>query len=233
VLYQGHYTLRADTYEWPFEFAFPHESRARTVDDTFNRSPPFCANAEVHPLPPSFGHHGSGFNTNFDCFVEYKLETSLTRPPESYKLFSSGMEVQCQLNFLSRRNTQHPNLGIQAFQKSFFAQSLRLLPEKADAKLTMKEKMKSTFSKSDLPNAVFAVLITHPTVLYAGSPFPFHISVKVCHEFPPVSNPLSEHQLPGTTILAFQQGQITITKFIRDSWRFCWNIHKKNYHYRW
>jgi len=178
VLYQGHYTLRADTYEWPFQFEFPHESRSRSADDSFDRSPPFRANGDIHALPPSFGHHGSGFSTNFECFVEYKLEVSLTRPPDSYKLFHSGLESQCRLNFLPRRNIQYPNLGIQASEKTFLARTLRLLPEKADAKLTMKEKMKSIFSESDLPNTVFVVQFTHPTVLYAGSLFPFKLSVR-------------------------------------------------------
>lgn len=177
VLYQGHYTLRADTYEWPFEFRFPSESLARPVDSSFDRSPPFLANGDTHPLPSSFGHHGAGFSTNFECYVEYKLEASLTRPPDA-GLFSSGMETQRGISFLPPRNIQHPNLRIQAFSQSCTAQTLRLLPEKADAKFTMKEKMKSTFSKSDLPTAIFVVHFTYPTVLYAGSPCPFRISVQ-------------------------------------------------------
>jgi len=180
VLYQGHYTLRADKYEWPFEFTFPHESRGREVDDVYNPRPPFRGNTDMYPLPPSFGHTSTGINTKFDSFVEYKLEASLTRPPESHKLFSSGsgLETELILHFFSRRYTQTPDLGMKAFQRSFAAQTLRLLPEMANAKLTMKEKMRSTFQKGALPSANFAILITHPTLTYAGGPFPLYLSVK-------------------------------------------------------
>jgi hypothetical protein len=178
LLYRGHYTLRAERYEWPFEFAFPFEAKGRSGDDPFDRSPPFRAINDVHPLPPSFGHDGSGFNTNFECFVEYKLEASLTRPQESYKLFSSGITTERRLDFLPSRDIQHPDLGLRTVRESFAVRTLRLLPEKADAKLTMKEKMRSTFKKDDLPTATFAVFIVHPTLLIRGSPFPLHLCVK-------------------------------------------------------
>jgi hypothetical protein len=178
VLYQGHYTVRADKYEWPFEFTFPHESKGRSVDDVFGRRHPFRANNDVHPLPPSFDHTGAGFNTGFECFIEYKLEAVLSRPPESYKLFSSGLEAEHALNFLPRRTTQNPGLGMKLFQRSFAAQTLRLLPEKAEAKLTIMETMRSMFQKEDLPTANFAIWISYPTVIYPGGPFPLHLSMK-------------------------------------------------------
>jgi hypothetical protein len=178
VLYEGHYTVRADKYEWPFEFTFPYESRGRSVDDQFNRHDPFRTNSDVHALPPSFSHTGAGFNTGFECIVEYKLEAVLSRPPESYKLFSSGLDTGHALHFLPWRTTQNPDFGVKAFQQSLAAQTLRLLPEKADAKLTMKERMKSTFKMDDLPIANFAILITYPTTIYPGGPFPLHLSMK-------------------------------------------------------
>jgi len=66
------------------------------------------------------------------------------------------------------------------------AQTLRLLPEKADVKLSMKEKMKSTFKKSDLPHASFYVKLAYPTQVYPGGPFPLKACVEYADSSPDV-----------------------------------------------
>jgi hypothetical protein len=178
TLYQGHYTLRANRYEWPFEFRFPLLSQSRINDDSFDSTQPFRGNADAHQLPPTFVHSGRGFGTNFDAFTEYKLEATIRRPPQSSSFFSSAIEKSLIVNFISLRQIQQPDLQIKQYQQSFTAHTLRLLPEKADAKLTMKEKMRSTFKRAELPKVSFQVRLTYPTQVYPGGAFPVKIGVR-------------------------------------------------------
>jgi Arrestin (or S-antigen), N-terminal domain len=178
TLYQGHYTLRANTYEWPFEFQFPSHTDSRAVVDNFDATYPFRSNSDVHPLPPNFTHSNSGYYSSYECYVEYKLEATMTRPPGSSKFFASDMKVGLPLGLLPHRNVEYPSLELKSMQGHFTARTLRLLPEKADAKLSMKEKMRSTFKKSELPSASFSLKIDFPTQIYPGGPFNLKVSMK-------------------------------------------------------
>jgi hypothetical protein len=71
-----------------------------------------------------------------------------------------------------------PSPQIKLHQQYLSAKTLRLLPEKADAKLTMKEKMRATFKKSELPNVNFHVMFTFPTQLWPGGDCPLKICVR-------------------------------------------------------
>ena len=177
-LYQGHYTLRANTYQWPFEFSFPSQTDPTVPSDVFDSSPPFQSNSTVHPLPPTFSHSTSGFGRRFESYVEYKLDATITRPASSYKFLPSNLENELALKYLPCRAVQQPNLGLRSTQRLFTARSLRLIPSKADAKLSMKERMKSTFSKSDLPSASFSLTVEFPTQIYPGGPFPLRLSMQ-------------------------------------------------------
>jgi hypothetical protein len=177
-LYQGHYTLRADRYEWPFQFQLPTVTQSRINEDAFDSSPPFRGNADAHQLPPTFSHTGRGFATNFNAFTEYRLEATLRRPPQTSKFFSSSLESSLNINCLPMRQSQQPDPQIKLHQQYFTASTLRLLPEKADAKLTMKEKMRSTFKSHELPKVSFHVMFTYPTQVYPGGDFPLKIGVR-------------------------------------------------------
>jgi hypothetical protein len=158
------------------------------TDDAFDSSPPFLGTPDTHPLPPTFYHSGRGFATNFEAFTEYKLEVTLIRPPESYKFYAKPIEQSYDMKYMPTRNGVQPNHQIKLHQQYLTVQSLRLLPEKADAKLTMKEKMRSAFSKSELPTVRFHVMVTFPTQIWPGGDF----SLKVCVRYGPQSEDISE-----------------------------------------
>jgi hypothetical protein len=177
-VYEGHYTLRADRYEWPFEFRFPLSSQAGINDDAFKSSPPFCGNEDAHPLPPTFYHSGHGFATNFDAFTEYKLEVALTRPPQSYKIYAAPIEQVYSITYSPTHSGPPRDFQIKLHQQHLTAKTLRLLPEKSDAKLTMKEKMRSTFKKSDLPSVSFTVMLAYPTQIWPDGELPLKLCVR-------------------------------------------------------
>jgi hypothetical protein len=173
-LYEGHYTLRANTYEWPFEFRFPSQTDPKASTNAFTGSPPLRSSSDVHPLPPTFSHNASSLDRSFESLIEYKLEATLAR----HKLFASNLESMLALKYMSYRSTEHPTLGWEYTKQTFTAQTLRLLPEKADAKLSMKEKMRSTFKSSELPSATFSLNMRYPTQIHLGDQPTIHLSVQ-------------------------------------------------------
>jgi hypothetical protein len=173
-LYQGHYTLRANTYEWPFEFRFPSQTDPKASANAFTGSPPFRSSLDVHPLPPTFSHNGSSLNRSFEGFIEYKLEATLVR----HKIFASNLESTLALKYMSYRSAEHPPLVWRYTKQTFTAQTLRLLPEKSDVKLSMKEKMRSAFKSSELPRATFSLKMRYPTQIHSGDQPSIHLSVQ-------------------------------------------------------
>jgi Arrestin (or S-antigen), N-terminal domain len=194
-LYQGHYTLRANTYEWPFEFRFPAQTDPNaTSTHTFKASPPLRSSSDVHPLPPTFSHNTSWF----ESYIGYNLEATLARQ----KMFASNLDSILPLNYMSYRNADEPPLGWKYTKKIFTAQTLRLLPEKVDAKLSMKEKMRSTFKSSELPSAKFCLKLRYPTQIHPGDQPIIHLSVQhlasTCPGNPPVTLKYATAEIKST-----------------------------------
>lgn len=180
TLYVGKYTFKRGRYAWPFDFVFPLESDPKAGEqDRFGNGGVWAPQDAPHPLPPTFSANDIGFFQDMECFVEYKLEANLTRPPEAplRKQFSN-METTLSLAYLPRRLEETPNLFIKPLPQSFTAKSLRLLPNRADDKLTMKEKLRSTFKSSELPAASFTLELTYPSQVYPCGPFPVNLGLK-------------------------------------------------------
>lgn len=180
TLYVGKYTFKRGRYAWPFDFEFPMESNSGAGEqDRFENVGIWASQDTPHPLPPTYNANDIGFLQDTECFVEYKLDASLTRPSDAplRKQFSN-METTLTLTYLPRRLEESPDLFVKPLPQSFTAKSLRLLPNRANDKLTMKEKLRSTFKSSELPTASFTVELTYPTQIYPGGPFPINLGLK-------------------------------------------------------
>lgn len=180
TLHVGKRLFKAGQHSWPFRFQFPLHTMPGKSEDSFDNDEPFLSSNVSHPLPPTFNARDLGFPRDGECFIEYKLEASITKPMESPipTPFLDTMSHTLDLRYLPFRLVESPDPSIEYSYRSFTAQTLRLLPEKAHAKLTMKEKLRSTFSSYQLPFANFTVEMTYPTQVYPGGPFPLHLALK-------------------------------------------------------
>jgi len=176
-LYSGKYTFNAGRrHSWPFEFEFPTQTDPLKGNDKFDSAGgSWPEPKDPHPLPPTFTMTILGYNSSSDCSVEYKLEAELSRPRDAP---SSRNESSLDLTYLPSRREEFPSLLPKMTEQSFTARSLRLLPERKHDRLSIKEKLWSTFKNSELPCASFTVELAYPTQIYPGGPFPITLALK-------------------------------------------------------
>jgi Arrestin (or S-antigen), N-terminal domain len=173
VLYQGHYTMKANRYTWPFEFTFPSHSDPACIEDTFEDDEGvWRRTGEVQPLPPSFNWYDN--HTNNQGMVEYKLEAEMVR--HNAGIFeSSKVEAETELQYMPTRAQADPSYSLNSREVQWRLATLHLLPDKQE--LTFKEKMRSVFKSSELPNMTFVARIIYPTVTFARRPIPIQIAI--------------------------------------------------------
>jgi len=176
-LFIGSYTLRRGRYEWPFQFEFPMYSQPGMEERFINGGVYAGADVAV-PLPPTFSANHTGLEQTSITDVEYKLKATVTRPPDAPFLRQlTNMESKLSVKYFPGRLEESPNLCLQALPSSFNAKSLHLLPHRSHDKLTIKEKLRSTFKSSELPNVDFIVELRYPTQIYPGGPFPITLAL--------------------------------------------------------
>lgn len=184
VLFTGPYTLRPG-HSWDFSFKFPHQCMS-TSQDPFKQQGPFNLDPS-QSLPPSFtdNHHVYGWST--ECFVSYQLEARLIS--SKTKIFGSGeTESNRRLEFFITRDSENPEPNFTTATRSFSIASVALEPGREDAPLTIKEKLKSSWSSKKLPLAKFKLQMLVPSIAVVSKPLPLILKL--------------DHDIEGSTTMA-------------------------------
>lgn len=173
-VYRGRYTLfsksiiinststpltAGQTYRWPFAVSFPsllppNNPRPAGTDDT---------------LPPTFRDENVGFVIDYESFVEYTIRATIFKHQSAAPVYTHEIPVTYSPTFPIGR--QLPDPGDRSSSETFDARSLLLLPENQGRELTLKEKTRSVFQSSKLPNSTFRFTVSYPTRVLAGSRF--------------------------------------------------------------
>jgi hypothetical protein len=176
-LYNAKYTLRAGEYAWPFTFTFPNATLQNNPYTQWKATGGFN-NQPGHPLPPTFSASHHGFSGNYESFIEYKLEATLSRPPESYVFFARGLNADVRLNYSPTRALENPDPELMRKFQTITHSSLLLLAENEERSLTFKEKTKSIFKSNDLPRSCFSIFADLPRVICSGQRIPVFIGIE-------------------------------------------------------
>jgi hypothetical protein len=175
VLYESHFTLKADQYAWDFEFTIPASSDP-TLRQSFwedDGGGVWMRTGVAHPLPPTFKYyHNHSRNRGM---VEYKLEAEMLRHNPS--IFSSKAEAELEIRYLPPPPVEEPDYKLYIRENEYQARTLHLIPDKAEKDLTFKEKMHSLFNRDQLPSATFKARLVYPTVTFPGRPIPLRLSI--------------------------------------------------------
>lgn len=171
----GNLTLPASSHIFNFEVPIPDLSDKNQGDDVLSSSKPFHGTSNRHALPPSFEHSVSELEADFTCTIQYSLEAHISRP-EALSTPHEDFRAQTAITYCSAR--PHLEMDKKLFRQTFTAKTLRLLPGKVDARLSMRERIKSTFQSSELPFATFHSVLWLPTAITKASTCPISISIR-------------------------------------------------------
>jgi hypothetical protein len=158
--------------EWPFAFQIPRvvNPQRRHTDQQ-----PWIGGDQPHALPPSFHFwHKNPYNeTEWECDIDYELEAIAS----DGRLLKSNLFAKTSISYDQRRVEQSPNPTMGQFSRQYTIKTLRFLPEKAETKLSIGEKMQSVFKRSSLPSVDLQTTLHYPTCIYRGGPFPLQLMV--------------------------------------------------------
>lgn len=168
-LYQGNYTMKAQTLSWPFEFQFPTAAGYTRRDDA---NPKFARSGSI-PLPPSFVHETGSFNRRGNCYIKYKLKAYVNNT----KTFGSkNIERPLILRHGETGPLPSPSLGsVQLPPASWQSRKLR------QESHSFSQKMAHVFtSNPELrnPSINFQATLQVPTVTTESQPSDMTLSVK-------------------------------------------------------
>ncbi|KAF2420531.1 hypothetical protein EJ08DRAFT_26409 [Tothia fuscella] len=143
----------APKHEWPFEFRFMQQG--------------------IAALPPTFSVH----LLQSEAHAQYSLKAILTHSPA--RLFTPPpVYANHPLNFSPFRSIDDTDFEMEKCHTKITAQTLRLLPNKAHGQLSWKDRYRSTFQKSSLPEARFKFSVKHPSQVVKGGSFPLLVRVE-------------------------------------------------------
>lgn len=150
------------SYSWPFSISFPGNLPPSAIQQRL----PSPVDDE---LPPTFRDENIGFGTDYEGFVEYTLRATVFKHQSGAAIYTHEIPVKYLPTFPIGRAVPDPR--DRSASQTFDARSLLLLPENEGRELTFKEKTKSVFQSSKLPNSVFRFTVSYPTIVLAGSRF--------------------------------------------------------------
>jgi len=175
TLHSGDLTLPAGSHVFRFEVSIPLQSDRNQGDDVLAPSKPFHGTKDRHLLPPTFSHVVNELEADFTCSTDYTLEAQISRPASMAKLLKD-LHVEKNIFYISSRPLVPTELKM--FRQTFIAKSLRLLPDKANSRLSVRERVRSTFKSSELPSATFHTVLWIPSCVTKGEIYPVRISVR-------------------------------------------------------
>ena len=171
-LFQGPFTLKPGSMQWPFEFQIP-ESRpqmSRVIAGDVFQYPSFPKgrfnNGPSQPLPPSMDSENTGFGSPRSCYINYRLTANLSVTGS----FKTGREFICGLQLRPYREIANPEISYARSLHGFDIRTLHLIPEATTRSLNFKERMKTVFSPSSLPTSLFSIALELPRSAIAGQP---------------------------------------------------------------
>lgn len=194
---------------WQFDVAIPTSpSDSVTKGDKWKPDGLYLANTEdvsKHPLPPVFYYVGkSGLSgTKKEAYVEYVLTATATLAGSDPKIPMSTRTMTIPL-MIRHVGTESPiqDFGISDRSSHVFVKSLALLPDKLDTDLTFRERMRTTFQPSKIPQFSCHFVVQYPRVLQLGNPkLPFRVLIRPRTDGNMTTIPISDY--PSVRITAF------------------------------
>jgi len=177
ILHSGDLTLPPGSHKFAFEIPIPSQSDRNQGEDVLISARPFHGSKDRHPLPPSFTHSISDFEAEFICVTEYTLEANVSRPSIMDKNTQRALQIETDIIYIPARPlVLEPEWKM--LRDMFVARTLRLLPDKANKRLSVRERVRSTFKTSELPSATFHTVLWVPTRLTQGESCPVRISIR-------------------------------------------------------
>lgn len=158
-IYSGNYTLRANTYEWPFELQFPLATLPWARGNSWRRTRSFHGTGDPHALPPSMRLKAS----QAKCKVDYTITARLDRSVGIKGLFARGMKDMRLLQFQPHRMVEQPHPYVVERAGNLRVRSMRLDPATLNRKLSFREISRSVFKRNHLPQSTFAIRVECPT----------------------------------------------------------------------
>lgn len=165
-LFKGPFKLKADTYEWPFSFAFPEhfEMKGNPFE---GKSSKFLMGKQ--PLPPSMVMR----ERDTEAHVQYKLQARVPCHVVGWKAKINlnftpvRLEALPDPQFISRKQMQPP-----------WTEPFRYTEDFVPRPLTAKEKLRSIFhTSSDNHNITFSFSASAPTSIVIGKPYPLTLTL--------------------------------------------------------
>lgn len=148
VLFQGPYKVPAQTFEWPFEVTLPRTCRRGSVPDASSASVPGIPpnDAEID-LPPTYKWRDMLVGRDATAEIKYDMSIAVSSGGRLGTLFS-GDSYELPLIVRPSLVLMNQSLDLKATAYDVFPSvawsSNQLRP--ADRRLSLKDKMKSTFS---------------------------------------------------------------------------------------
>ena len=165
-LFHGPYSLKPDTYEWPFTFIFPRTCLPRRDVIELNSST-YELDQSIALLPCFVCEISSSPTVKTKCSIAYTLTTSLIdhrgqTADKTLDLKFRTYPPPCSTTLIQR--------NADTVRKSFSCRSLRLNSPVLNRAPTFMEKLKASIITNDVPYAAFALILTIPTLGIAGRP---------------------------------------------------------------
>ncbi|RDW66971.1 hypothetical protein BP5796_09720 [Coleophoma crateriformis] len=169
-LFEGPFTLEADTHEWPFSFTFPehYEMKGnpfRGIGCAGMSKPP----TRRLPMLPSMSMHAG----ETEAHVQYKLQARVPRSFVDWKskvtlhLTPVRLEALPDPHVISRKQVHAPWTQLYRYSENFVPRPL-----------SSKEKFKSKFhAKADNRSITFSFSASAPTAIVIGRPYPVTITL--------------------------------------------------------
>ena len=170
-LFQGPYTLRPNTYQWPFSITIPMDC-CHAEGDEFSHEDHYDVN-RAQPLPPSFQSNSGDWTEEARCYVSYELNAKL----EVKGMLHHDLEDEIPVTIIASGVQRHPELSMVKIPQTVKCRSYHLDGERENKGLSIHEKFKSFFNSSDLPTAVFTLTMRLPSNAAIGQPIPVLVSL--------------------------------------------------------
>lgn len=188
VLYQGQYTHKAGSFEWPFEFTVPDQADPASIlsgqkwkpKDHF-RSTTDTGDLDL-TLPPTTYRRRDHAGRRVECFVEYVLEATLAEPAGVHRILGPKVKKSTYPIVFHPMSTPEPiqNYGLETNTRPTMITTLKLLPEHAGTTLGIRDRARSIFQRQTIPRFSFSLTVQAPTIiqLFHPDPIPFFIDVR-------------------------------------------------------
>lgn len=176
TVFNGHYTLRKQIYEWPFSFVFPTDCRNWRGDHFQEANRPIFDVNPAQKLPPTFDDNHDSWSWLCNSYIQYELVATVEKP--SGKLFhSSNLEHTYPITLLPCPTTSTPTPNFHTEYRTYSVQSMHLSPSIGPRPLTLKERMSAAVHHSKLPTEVFTINVHFPTHGIPGTSLPITLSM--------------------------------------------------------